>query len=69
MQYQYINCLHQFGLTQNTLLLSCNEGLIADQRIDKIFQGIPSDEELQVYAQIDYDLCLAWTQAQVQQDG
>lgn len=59
MVYEYINTIHQFGYTQNTLLLSDDADAFPQQRIDKQFEGTPSDEELLQAAQGDYDLALS----------
>lgn len=69
MIYEYINSITQYGDTQNTLLLSDNEDLFPPQRIDKFFKGVPDESALLAAAQSDYDLTLAWYQAQVVDNG
>lgn len=69
MVYEYINGITQYGDTQNTLLLSDDQDVFPQQRIDKFFKGIPSDDDLQVAAQADYDSTLYWFQNQVIDNG
>lgn len=59
MVYTYINSITQLGLTQNTLLVADDTGAFAPQRIDKLFDGVPNEEELQAAAQEDYDRLIA----------
>lgn len=63
MVYKYINSLTQLGDTQNTLLLSDDSGLFPDQRIEKLFKGVPDVDELHVIAMADYDLYVSMYQA------
>lgn len=69
MIYQYINKITQYGDTQNTLLLSDDQDAFPPQRIDKLFKGIPSDDDLQIAAQTDYDATFYWYQNQVIDNG
>lgn len=59
MVYEYINSIHQFGITQNTILLSDDEDLFPPQRIDKLFLGTPDEAELLAAAEVDYTLAIS----------
>lgn len=59
MVYQYINCITEFGLHQATLIITDTDGLVREQRVDKVFEDDVTIQEMADEAARSIDLWIA----------